>query len=188
MCTYFVLLLLNLAVVTEDKITATVITLLILFSSCIQPSARASNSSTSYSNRPSAVLKQHAPTDAASSFLLGAVFGLGHATFEVARGEGARLKSTSNANTPHIISGIHSNLFFKQEASLTSLRHSENKDINPFQNTHILTAAQLCHHYKMESILFVHFADMHSQCFTLMVTSESLPFFTIKHRECDHMC
>lgn len=185
MCTYFVLFLLNLAVVTEDKITATVITLLILFSSCIQPSARASNSSTSYSNRPSAVLKQHAPTDAASSFLLGAVFGLGHATFEVARGEGARLKSTSDANTPHIISGIHSDLFFNTR---TSLRRSENKDINPFQNTHILTAAQLCHHYKMESILFVHFADMRSQCFTLMVTSESLPFFTIKHRECDHMC
>lgn len=66
-----------------------------------------------------------------------AVFGLnvGHATFEVTRGHLVGwLRSVSKANTPHIISFIHSTFFItgEQEASFTSvpslhLKHENKK-------------------------------------------------------------
>lgn len=82
-------------------------------------------------------LKQHAPHPATQplSILHRAVFGLnvGHATFEVTRGRLVGwLRSVSKANTPHIISFIHSTFFSteEQEASFTSLPSLHHKHEN----------------------------------------------------------
>lgn len=75
----------------------------------------------------------HPPGDSASLCgLRRAVFGLnvGHATFEVMRGRLVGwLRSVSKANTPHIISFIHSASSFagEQEASFTSLHRKHEK-------------------------------------------------------------